>query len=157
MSVIIGGIWLWDYFFPVAPPSVLPKDTTATRLTDAEVEYYRQVFDYTMAVTKAGEHYDWESYSGKGSLTPGEVFVSKSGANCRSFSETYTIGTTSASAEGVACKREGKDGWCRLRKVDAQTCAMEPPASLAEKATRGTQDAVGAAKDVMGKAWGALR
>jgi hypothetical protein len=154
--IILAGWWLWNYFFH-GEPSVLPQNLAATKLSEAEIVYYRQVFDYTMSVTKPGEHYDWQSYSGKGSISPDKPFVSKSGATCRNFLEHYTIGTSNASAEGVACKREGKDGWCRLKQTDALTCVMETPENVMEKATQNTKDALEAGKDVLGKAKGIFR
>jgi hypothetical protein len=157
LLVIVGGLWVWDYIFPAPPPSVFPQNLAVLQLTDAEIAYYRQVFDYTMTVTNPGENYDWESQNGKGTFTPEATFVSKSGATCRKFFERYTMGSYGGSVEGLACKRDGREGWCRLKKTDAQTCAMEAPATATDKAARGTKDAIGAAKDVLGKAQGILR
>lgn len=158
LLTIIGGLWLWDYVFPPPPPPIFPQNSTALmQLTDAELSYYRQVFDYTMAVTKSGERYEWKSEHGRGFFAPSDPFTSKSGSTCRKFTEEYEVGSQSATLEGVACKREGREGWCRLKKTDAQTCAMEPPLSATDKAARGTQGALEAAKGILGKAQGLLR
>lgn len=82
-------------------------------------------FDYTMEVTKSNEFYEWQGYSGNGRITPGERFVSKSGYTCRSFSESFTVAGNRGTGTGIACKRQGRDGWCRLKEGNALTCAME--------------------------------
>jgi hypothetical protein len=106
--------------------SVLPAELSG--LASAEKSYYEKVFDYSMDVMKPNEAYTWKSYGGSGNITPGELFLSKSKAKCRTFGENFNIGERTGAAEGVACKRDGNDGWCRLKKDNALTCAMETPA-----------------------------
>lgn len=143
------GWWVWGYFFPGERPT-LPQSSTVTQLSDAEITYYKQVFDYTMAVTKPGEKYEWQSYNGNGYLKPDVSFISKSGATCRNFSEEYTIGVSKGYAEGVACKRDGKDGWCRLKKIDAMTCAMERAESFFDYTVNTVQTVNQSSKDALG-------
>jgi len=95
-------------------------------LSDVEKQYYIQVFDYVMTNLNAKDKYDWKSSDPNlGTIVVGETFISKSSSTCRAFSESYIIGDNKSTAEGIACKREGNEGWCRLKKTDAQTCAME--------------------------------
>lgn len=94
-------------------------------LTDAERSYYDQIFGYTMDNTAAGQKFDWASYSGHGSIHVEEVFVSKSGYPCRPYSETFNVQKIDGAYKGIACKRQGKEGWCRLKPGNANTCAME--------------------------------
>jgi len=97
-----------------------------TYLADPEKTYYEKVFNYTMQVIKPGEKYDWASYSGKGSITVDSVFVSKSGAICRNFSESFTVQGQQGIDKGTGCKRGGQDGWCKLDlNKEAKTCSFE--------------------------------
>lgn len=118
------GAWLL-YEALTRPAAPVVSGSSATRLSAAEREYYRQSFDYTMEHIEAGKHYEWASHSGKGIITPGSSFVSKSKSTCREFSERFTVGGAEEMREGIACRREGREGWCRLRKDQALTCAME--------------------------------
>jgi hypothetical protein len=96
-------------------------------LSSAERSYYRQVFDYTMDNVEAGHKYEWKTYSGNGNIHVDEVFVSKSKVPCRNYSETFRVQNVPGAYQGVACKRIGADGWCRLKPSNAHTCAMEDP------------------------------
>ena len=100
---------------------------TLAELSDAERKYYALSFAYTMDAVQAGTPYAWGSYSGKGEITPSAAFISKSRSVCRNFTETYTIGGAAGAGEGIGCKRNGDEGWCKLRKGQAMTCAMEKP------------------------------
>ena len=111
----------------VIAPAYAAQQSLLASLSDAEKSYYIKVFDYTMETVKAGEPYGWESYNGKGSIVAGEPFASKSKALCRKFTESYAIGGKNGGGGGVACRRDGDNGWCRLRETDALTCAMESP------------------------------
>lgn len=155
-AVLLIGWWVWGYFFP-ANTQLLPPNLPSAQLSEAEIVYYQQVYDYTMAVTKPDEPYAWQTYSSEGSITAGKIFVSKSGATCRNFSEQFRVNEVKGTAEGVACKRDGKEGWCRLKTADALTCAMESPANIIEGVGKSVKDGVVAAKDMMVKAWGAVR
>lgn len=114
--------WLIVLF--VLCPSAVWADALA-QLLPAEQKYHTQIFDYVMDYTKPGEPYPWQSYGGKGSIVADAVFISKSKASCRNFSESFTIGSEEGSYSGIACKRAGGDGWCILRPDQALTCAME--------------------------------
>jgi hypothetical protein len=96
-----------------------------SQLSDAERSYYDMVFDYTMEVTKSNQYYEWQGFNGNGRITPGDNFVSKSGYSCRPYSQSFTIAGQRGTDTGIACKRAGRDGWCRLKEGNALTCAME--------------------------------
>lgn len=123
-SALALAAWL-AYGAFVRPQAPVAPGSSTTYLLPAEQEYYRQSFDYTMNHIEAGKPYEWASYSGSGTIVPGALFVSKSKSSCREFSEAFTVGGVADKREGIACRREGREGWCRLRKDQAQTCAME--------------------------------
>ncbi|NBX03060.1 MAG: hypothetical protein EBR02_03140 [Alphaproteobacteria bacterium] len=100
---------------------------TLAQLSDAERKYYALSFSYTMDAIAPGASYAWGSYSGKGNIAPQEKFISKSKSLCRKFTESFNIGGLQGGNDGVACKRNGDDGWCKLRKGQVMTCAMEKP------------------------------
>jgi hypothetical protein len=109
-----------------------PISGIAVPFTSAEHAYYQLVFDYTMNYTVGGSSYDWEMHAGNGIISVSNAYISKSGALCRNFSESFSVRGQSGSGEGVACKRKGAEGWCKLRTDQAATCAMEPaPNALA--------------------------
>ena len=126
--------FLLPLFFLLAVPALAndaPKASAGqllAALSDAEQDYHVLVMDYAMEYMQPGQAYQWESHGGKGSITPGEPFISKSKANCRPFQEILTIAGQSAEREAVACKRAGGTGWCELEKNDVLTCALEKPA-----------------------------
>ena len=94
-------------------------------LADAEKTYYENIFDYSMVTVQPNQKYDWASYSGKGTITLGDTFISKSGATCRNFHETFIVQGHNGIDQGVGCKRRGKDGWCKLDLNKAKTCSFE--------------------------------
>ena len=114
----------------IASPSLAAEVQPLALLADAEQSYYTQIFDYTMDNIKPDGHFDWASYSGKGSIAPDKSFVSKSGAVCRNFTETYNVQGHAGGDKGIGCKRVGKDGWCKLKEGNALTCALEHPSYL---------------------------
>ncbi len=113
--------------FALAAPTAAhaAQSSSLSLLSDAERDYYDQIFGYAMDNTTAGENYHWASYSGQGDIHVDAVFVSKSGVPCRPYSETFTVQNVGGSYHGTACKRQGADGWCRLKPTNANTCAME--------------------------------
>jgi hypothetical protein len=149
------GFWLLPAFFQ--KPSVIPDDSALIRLSDVEKQYYHQVFDYVMEAVKAGESYSWTTGSGSGNIYVSPSFQSKSDATCRVFSERYIVNGIDETKEGVACKREQRDGWCRLKKTDAQTCALEAPGNVKEKALRTSSDFLESTKDLLGRVAGWVR
>lgn len=94
-------------------------------LASAEKSYYALAFSYAMSTIKTGEAYEWKTYSSNGAIRPEDPFISRSGSECREFTETFTIQGVQGENVGVGCKRKGDDGWCRLGLKQALTCAME--------------------------------
>jgi hypothetical protein len=94
-------------------------------LASAEKSYYALAFSYAMSTVETGNAYEWKTYSSNGAIRPETPFISRSGAECREFTETYTIQGVQGENVGVGCKRKGDDGWCRLGLKQALTCAME--------------------------------
>jgi hypothetical protein len=131
--IVLAGFGFWFYFIrtPEAPPAPLTYSASFSGLTEPEKAYYEQMFDYTMDNTKPGEGYEWSTYSAKGKITAETVFLSKSKGQCRNFSEIFYAAGKPYPYDGIACKRQGRDGWCRLKQGDALTCAMEKPGGVA--------------------------
>ncbi|MFO0390216.1 MAG: hypothetical protein ACK502_10950 [Alphaproteobacteria bacterium] len=119
--IVAAGLYYW---FKPADDTIYRGDGGHT-LSDAEKIYYLQSFDYAMGMMPDGQPHTWESYNGKGTIAPRQLYASKSKANCRQFSENFTIGGYSGTQEGIACKRQGKDGWCRIKTGNPETCALE--------------------------------
>jgi hypothetical protein len=115
-------------------------DSPLTLLADAEKAYYNLVFNYTMETVKADGKYSWASYSGNGTITVSDSYVSKSGATCRNFAEIFTVQGVGGDNEGVGCKRVGSEGWCKLKMNHALTCAMEPKSNMVEDKMRDAQE-----------------
>lgn len=154
-AIVIAALWFgWPHFFPSEPVQQASAPPYTEKMAGAEEAYYQQVFDYAMETVAPGKNYVWESYSVSGKFTVEKSFVSKSKARCKKYLEEFTVtGGETTNLEGVACKREGRDGWCRLNKGDAQTCAMEKTTGT-DSVIRGAEDAVESGKDVLGKAKG---
>lgn len=101
--------------------------TAPARPTEVDLAYREQIFSYAMTTIAAGQSYTWESHSAMGSFTPAEPFVSKSKSYCRNYQESLTTAGGTVTADGVACKREGGEGWCRLKKTaGAFSCMFDP-------------------------------
>ncbi|MDE3060528.1 MAG: hypothetical protein KGJ06_05915 [Pseudomonadota bacterium] len=110
-----------------AGPAAAANVSSLSLLSEAEQSYYQQVFAYVMENIQPGQHYDWQSYGGRGTIAVGDAFTSKSGTVCRRFSESFQVQSFPGSDVGVGCRRVGRDGWCKLRPGNAMTCAMESP------------------------------
>lgn len=121
-------------------PAVALDDSPLQLLSKAEKRYYDLVFNYVMETIKPNSKYNWESYSGNGMLTVSEVYVSKSGATCRNFVETFAVHGVIGDNEGVGCKRVGTEGWCKLKLDNALTCAMEPSSNPVEETLRDAKE-----------------
>lgn len=119
--IITAGFWYW---MQPREGSVF-TGTGGNTMSDAEKAYYIQIFNHAMSHTYDDQHYPWESFNSKGSITPLKTYASKSKSLCRRYSETFVIGSYGGQQEGVTCKRKGKAGWCRLKIGDAETCALE--------------------------------
>ena len=128
--IVITAIALWFFYFK--KPEIQADPATYAAMfggfSDPERGYYQKIFIYAMDTLAAGESYDWKTYSGSGEITAEALFVSKSKSNCRNFTERFSIGGNKTAYEGIACKRGGDEGWCRLTKQDVLTCALEQPA-----------------------------
>ncbi|NBO18232.1 MAG: hypothetical protein EBV03_03215 [Proteobacteria bacterium] len=109
------------------PAAALAKaePSSLSILSEAEKSYYEQIFAYTMDNIQAGQKYEWKTHSGAGIIHVSDVFTSKSGVPCRNYSETFNVQNRAGAYQGVACKRQGTEGWCRLKPGNAHTCAME--------------------------------
>jgi hypothetical protein len=110
--------------------SVTTKPNPFAHLNDAEREYYDKSFDYALETLKDDGVYEWRTATANGVIRAGKRFISKSKSTCRSFSESYTLGKYSGGMKGFGCKREGKDGWCKLRESSMLSCAFEPPQTV---------------------------
>ncbi len=119
--IVAAGLYYW--FKP--PADAVYRGDRGQTLSEAEKVYYVQSFDYAMSVMPNDQPHLWESYNGKGSISPRQLYTSKSKSSCRQFSENFTIGGYAGSQEGIACKRQGKDGWCRIKAGNPETCALE--------------------------------
>lgn len=95
--------------------------------------YYTDAFNRAMDTTAPDATYSWDAHTAKGSIRTGARFVSKSRATCRPYSESYAVGKTSGTNEGIACKRDANEGWCRLKQGNALTCALEHTQDPVEK------------------------
>lgn len=104
----------------------IPKQAQVARaFTDAEVEYLEKTFDYAMESLKAGEHMDWSAAAVNGRISVGKEYTSAQKIQCRNYIEIARTYDAQKVESGIACKRVGKDGWCRLNPDDAQSCALE--------------------------------
>ncbi|MFW0776940.1 MAG: hypothetical protein ACN2B6_04385 [Rickettsiales bacterium] len=131
MLLVAAGFY-WAFADKLLTPKTEPVSLPARpgELSDVEKEYYVKVFDYAIATISADGQYDWKSSdTNNGVITAGELFTSKSGYTCRGFAEAFNIGGEQGQHQGIACKRKGADGWCRLKESDALTCALETPAT----------------------------
>ena len=90
-----------------------------------ELHYLERNFDYAMDNLPAGKHYDWKTASVTGRIAASEPFESKAKATCRAYTEVYVTSKRQGLTKGYGCKRQGKDGWCRLDAQDVQSCALE--------------------------------
>lgn len=109
-------------------------------LPQQERDYYITIFDYSMTHMRAKQAYEWKTTTASGSFTPDKPFEAN-GTVCRKFNETMSVDDRySMASSGLACKRQGKEGWCRLRAGDAKTCAMEPPTNMWEDVLQAAED-----------------
>jgi len=126
MKIKIAALFL-VLFLAASPALAKNQPSSLSLLSNAERSYYDQIFGYTMDNTPAGDRRQWTSYGGNGSIHVDEIFLSKSGSPCRNYSEIFKVQNVDGAYHGTACKRQGKDGWCRLKPGNANTCAMEDP------------------------------
>lgn len=106
------------------------SDLLLARMDEAERDYYDKLFDYVMDNRADGQTYDWKSYRAYGRLTPASKETHENTV-CRPFHEIIGLKDESEAAfNGIACKRVGSDGWCRLPKGELRSCALEKPRSF---------------------------
>ncbi len=146
--LLLAGWWLFKTLVH-STPLPIPATSPLAQLSGIDQEYYRQVFDYTMTAVTAGESYSWQAPSGKGAITVADIYQSKSGSVCRTFSERISVHGKESLADGIACSREGGKGWCRLKKGQAETCALEEPPTVIDNAARGIGDALDSTKNML--------
>ncbi len=121
--------WLLHEPIPRAPQ-------VARAFTDAEIDYLEKSFDYAMDMLNAGDHMDWSIAAVNGRISAGKQYTSTQKANCRNYIEIARTYDAQKVESGIACKRSGKDGWCRLNANDAQSCALEVAESSIIKRSR---------------------
>lgn len=121
--IIVGIALFWAIMglFPKRNPEASLSGTP----TAADQSYHGQIFDYVMTAVEPGVSYAWKTTSVRGAITADAGYKSKSGSLCRAFREEIETAYAKGQQQGIACKRGGDDGWCRLNKDNAQTCAME--------------------------------
>ena len=90
-----------------------------------ELQYLERTFDYAMDNLPASKHYDWQTSSVTGRIAASEPFESQAKSICRAYTEVYVTSKRQGLTKGYGCKRQGKDGWCRLDAQDVQSCALE--------------------------------
>ena len=108
-------------------------ESPADELKGNQREYYIRIFNYVMDNIKDDKPYHWKSGTGEGDIRVSKEYTSKSKSLCRNFTETFVIANQAERSAGVACKRNGNSGWCRLKNEDAHTCAFEAPQNLTDQ------------------------
>lgn len=129
--ILVSVVFYW-FLSEMKTPTTGPVYVGAKpgELSAVEKEYYIKVFDYAMTTAPDNTPYEWKSSDfNNGSIVANVSFTSKSSARCRRFKERFAIGKTRGEHEGIACKRVGNAGWCRLKLTDALTCALEKSGS----------------------------
>lgn len=122
------AFWMWQTFFaplptPVQSPPPIPLDG---ELSADDSRYHATMFEYALNTVTTPVPFEWKAYSGRGNITLTPAFKSKSGAICRNYQETIMLAKGNVHYAGVACKRRGEAGWCRLREnAEALSCAFE--------------------------------
>lgn len=94
---------------------------------EAERDYYGKSFSYALFILEDDKTYEWRTAESEGKIRVGKKFKGKSGVQCRSFSELFTIHRQPGQNTGFGCKRGGREGWCKLKEGDLLSCALEPP------------------------------
>mgnify|MGYP001591778159 FL=1 len=124
--------------------------TTENELTGKQRIYYIRVFNYTMDNIKANESFHWDAIPNKGDIHVGEEYISKSKALCRDFTETFEINKKAEKRSGTACKRDGNNGWCKLKNTDkASTCALEEPQGITDKVINNIESTLGTGGEML--------
>lgn len=116
----------------------IPKQQQVARSFSAsEIDYLEKSFDYAMDSLKEGEFLDWSAAAVNGRISVGNAYESRKGATCRQYVEVARTHDAQKVTGGIACKRQGKDGWCRIQDQHApQSCALEVMESSVAKQSR---------------------
>lgn len=132
ITIAIVLLWVtWQLHRPI------PKQAQVARaFTDSEIDYLEKSFDYAMDNVKAGGHLDWSAAGVNGRIAAGNPYQSTQKARCRNYIEISRTFDAQKVDSGIACKRSGKDGWCRVHGKDPQSCALEVAESSAIKRAR---------------------
>lgn len=134
----------------------IPQKTQVARaFTDSEIEYLEKSFDYAMDTLEDGQTYDWSVAAVNGRISAGKTYQSKQKATCRPFAEVARTHSAQKVDAGAACKRVGREGWCRVYGENPQSCALEKQEAMLTKRTRfaimqGTQMLDSAASTILG-------
>jgi|GEM_PF-4415797 len=125
-------------------------NSPAAELSGELRDYYVKAFNYGMETAKPNENYSWKAQNASGIIIASEKYTSKSQATCRNYNEIFVLGDKKSSFSGVACKRNGEAGWCRLKPEDAHTCALETSPDAMDKILGDMGSAVDSTKKLFG-------
>jgi len=115
----------------------IPKKPQVERaFTAAEIDYLEKTFDYAMETLGEGEYLDWSAAGVNGRISVSKQFDSSRGAQCRKYVEVARTYKAQKVESALACKRSGKDGWCRVYGENPPSCALEVQESMLAKQTR---------------------
>jgi hypothetical protein len=115
----------------------IPKQASVVRaFNSAEIEYLEKSFDHAMDNLKPGEFLDWSAAGVNGRISAGDEYHSQRKAQCRPYIEVSRTYQAQKVESAVACKRAGKEGWCRIYGDNPQSCALEKPESVLVKQAR---------------------
>lgn len=140
---------LFFLLLPINVWAVESNTTPSDELEGKQRDYYLRVFNYTMDNSKDNKAYHWETGAAKGDIRVSKEYISKSKSLCRNFTETFKIDGQVGKSEGAACKRDGNNGWCRLKHEDAHTCALEEPQGVADKLMNDAEGALGKGNEMI--------
>lgn len=134
--VLLALLALWVYSLLNKP---IPKQQQVARaFTATEIDYLEQSFYYAMDTLKEGEYLDWSAAAVNGRITVGKPYESGKKALCRPYVEVARTYDAQKVDNGIACKRVGKEGWCRVHGENPQSCALETEESTITKQARYT-------------------
>ena len=129
--LVLLGLVAWLLNKPIAKQAQVARS-----FSDSEIEYLEKNFNYAMENARAGEYSDWSVAAVNGRIAAGAPYRSKQKAACREYVEVARTYDAQKVESGVACKRQGKDGWCRIPKGNPESCALEVMESSLKKRAR---------------------
>lgn len=135
------GLFLSGSAFAATASVATSGDNFVHMLSSAEQDYYDKSFSYAMDTLPPEQVYEWRTNSADGKIRAGKYFNNQSGGKCRTFSEIYRIGEQEGEIIGYGCKRDGRDGWCKLREGNMMSCALESPNNTLERVVEAVHDA----------------